>query len=550
MQDGTRLAADVFHPAHGGKLASERLPAIWTVARYHRTYLDEDRVVNHLDVHPWLGEICKKGYVLGVVDARGTGASFGTRDGPFSSVEARDGYEITEWFAAQPFSTGKVGMFGRSYGGIAQYLVAATAPPHLVAILPEMSLFDLYDSVRPGGILRHDWVHWSDTVRRMDTEPGVAPVDDDIDGALVKLALEEHKGNSNVYTLFADLAFRDSPNPVTGETIFRTRSPATFLEDVRHSGIAIYHLAGWLDAWPRDALAWFRNLDNPQKLRIGPWHHNDTDKFDFATEYLRWWDYWLKGVETGVMEEAPVAYHVRNARDGWRKGHAWPPPQCIAHTLFFDAGPSGSIDSVNDGTLSGESPPAEPSSDELTVDPSTTTGRGTRWSNVYGAPFEYPDLSENDRKGLTYTSPPIGEDLEVVGYPLVKIWFSTTESDADLFVYLEEVVDGFSSYVTEGCLRISHHTTGRAPFDTGGSPYRRSTSNHVSPQHPAPNPIDIELHPTAHCFSAGNRIRITITGCDHDNMKTPLAHPLPSFSILRSAAMPSHVSLPVLTLEE
>ena len=169
VRDGTKLAADIFYPTVEGKPVEKPLPVIWTHDRYHRATIKGDVLITCFEKYPWLREVVKYGYVIGAVDIRGTGASYGTWQGPFSQEETWDAYDITEWFASQPWSDGKIGMFGRSYMGITQYMAASTTPPHLRAIFPEMSLFDLYTAVYPGGIFLHDWgTKWSSLVRRKE----------------------------------------------------------------------------------------------------------------------------------------------------------------------------------------------------------------------------------------------------------------------------------------------------------------------------------------------------------------------------------------------
>jgi putative CocE/NonD family hydrolase len=131
-----------------------KLPVIWTHYIYHRaSTLPDGTVITQVDMNPWLQEVIKHGYVVGVVDCRGGGASYGARPGSFSQIEARDTYEITEWFAEQKWCNGNIGMFGRSVMGITQYMCAGMAPPHLKCIFPEMSMFDTYSFVYPGGVV-------------------------------------------------------------------------------------------------------------------------------------------------------------------------------------------------------------------------------------------------------------------------------------------------------------------------------------------------------------------------------------------------------------
>ena len=160
MRDGTKLAALILRPAQDGEPVSIPLPVIWTHERYHREAL----------LHwPWLQTVLKYGYVIVSVDVRGSGASFGNFQGPISPEETRDAYDITEWLAVQPWSDGNIGMHGRSYKGLNQYLAASTAPPHLKAIFPEMAEFDHYSFFYPGGVYREDFIRqWGNKIIRLD----------------------------------------------------------------------------------------------------------------------------------------------------------------------------------------------------------------------------------------------------------------------------------------------------------------------------------------------------------------------------------------------
>jgi uncharacterized protein len=168
MRDGTRLAVDIVQPTLHGKVATERLPVVWTHHRYQRAFfvLEEMKVYSVADLDDWLGEVVRHGYVVAAVDVRGSGASFGTYMGWFTSDETRDSYDITEWLAAQPWSNGNVGMYGRSYLGFTQYLAASQKPPHLKAIFPELAGTDAYELIYRGGIFHGPFIEaWSNMVQ-------------------------------------------------------------------------------------------------------------------------------------------------------------------------------------------------------------------------------------------------------------------------------------------------------------------------------------------------------------------------------------------------
>jgi putative CocE/NonD family hydrolase len=549
VRDGTKLAVDIFRPARDGNTVSEPLPAVWTHDRYHRASIHEGKLVTEVDQSPWLQQLLKHGYIVGVVDVRGGGASYGTRQGPFAQEESRDAYDVTEWLAAQPWCDGNIGMFGRSYLGITQYFAASTSPPHLKAIFPEMAMFDLYPFTYPGGVLHHDFVtQWGRLTRQLDTVVPVAPVDADSDGSMLKQAIAEHAANLDIKAMAEAIPFRNSHDGATNSIFGIARSPSSYIHQIRESGVAIYHWAGWYDVYSRDALLWFHNLDNPQKLTIGPWSHTGGSGL-MVTEHLRWYDYWLKGIENGVMEEAPIFYHVMGAPEGseWRTVLQWPLLNEEPTSYYFVAGPTGTVDSVNDGSLSTRPPTGGNGKDTYVVDYTTTSGKATRWTNGYGGGFEYPDMSANDAKGVTYTSSALDSDTEVTGHPIVHLWVSSTAEDGDFFVYLEEVdKQGVSHYITEGTLRASHRVLSEPPFDYLGLPYHRSFEEDVVALPQEPVELFLDLHPTSNLFDVGHRIRVTVTCSDRDNALTPELQPSPTVTMYRNSDYPSHIVLPII----
>jgi uncharacterized protein len=551
VRDGVKLAADLFLPTKKGAAVVERLPAIWTFDRYHRADLKTGKLTTQLDESPWLETMLKYGYIVCVVDVRGSGASFGTRAGEITPEDARDAYDITEWLAAQAWCNKRIGMFGRSYMGIAQYLAAGQAPPHLRAIFPEMALFDLYSFIRPGGVYREDYAKkWGEQVHRLDAIEPAAAVDGDANGETLKTALRQHLANRNVFSSLSSLAYRDSALEPTIKP-YLDWNPAAHLLQIKKSHVAVYILAGWYDIWSRDALLWFNNLDNPRKLVVGPWAHTEGAGLDLAIEHLRWFDYWLKGIENGIMKEPPIAYYTIGGRQGseWRSASQWPLPEQKPTNLYFRSGPSGKIGSINDGALDALPPTANEGKDEFRIDYSATSGDRTRWTNGYGGPFGYRDQSPKALKGLTYTSPQLNSPLEVTGHPIVRLWATSAAKDYDVFVYLEEVDEyGFSKYVTEGALKASHRKTAPASFNHLGLPFHRGFSEDMleaSPEEPVE--LVIDLHPISTIFSQKNFIRVTITGADKDNAQTSQQDSPPVVRYYRNARHASSISLPIIS---
>lgn len=555
VRDGTRLAADILRPAVDGEPVEEPLPVVWTHTRYRRAVPTKgDAVATIADRNPFVPPLLRHGYVVAAVDVRGTGASFGTSRGILEPVEARDAHDVTEWLASRPWSNGKIGMFGQSYLGITQLLAAGQQPEHLEAIFPQKVLLDLYQAAQPGGVLATDLVRsWSRIVRAQDVKRPAAPVAGDSGRALLNRAVEEHRGNRNVLELYGSLPYRDSQD-LRFAWPWHSSSPYTWTGSARRSDVAVYLAGGWRDGLARGTALWYRNLDAPRKLTMGPWFHIGYGGLDMADEQLRWFDRWLKGVENGIADEKPVRYYVFGARKGdrWRTTTDWPPPDARADTLHFASGPSGTIESIHDGGLSFRRPEARAALDTGRFHYSASTGKPSRWSNLYGdggTDVSYPDMTSHDRKGFTYTSPPLERDRTIAGHPVVRLWVESTADDGDFFAYLEEVgPDGSSTYLTEGVLRASNRATVPAPYDAAGLPWHRAYRRDAEPM-PEDEPVllEIPLQPVANRFEEDERIRVTVTGADTANFSEAISPDEPPLIGIHSGRRhPSAVILPFL----
>ncbi len=558
MRDGVRLAADIIRPAKAGKAEEKPLPVIFTHTRYHRANVDKNgKIVSEAD-SPLSQVFLKFGYIIFVVDVRGSGASFGTWRGLFNPEETQDAHEIIEWLAKQTWCDGNIGMMGGSYLGSTQLMAASTRPPHLKAIFPIVPPYDLYDIGYHNGVYFKDLIKtWDDLTIMLDTKIPAAPVDGDRDGALLKAALAEHAKNRPTIDLFPPGLFRDSRDPVTGISVLTEWQPASHVAEITAAKIPMYLWSGWSDAFTRDAFLMDRNYDVPRKFVVGGWSHSPKDpaigkeEMRLAlSEALRWFDRWLKGIDNGVQAEPPVRYQVmRSPKEGeWRTALSWPLPGTRTTDFYFAAGPSGSVHSLNDGALDSKTAPAQREArDVYQADYTTTMGTATRWDNAVGGGFEYPDLTTNDAKGLTYTTAPLAVDVEVTGHPVLHLWLSSTATDGDFFAYLEEVDEkGFSQYVTEGAIKASFRALGPAAYDVLGLPYHRGYREDVKPLTPG-QPVELvfDMQPISNIFDAGHRIRVTITCADTDNAETEELRPAPTVTVYREAGKGSRIVLPV-----
>jgi putative CocE/NonD family hydrolase len=536
VRDGTLLAADVFRPVPGN---GAQLPLVWSYIPYHRAATGPSGLQTPLDRGPWLRDLVRHGYAVAFVDVRGTGASTGAWNGPFAPEEITDTYDVTEWFAQQTWCDGNIGMLGTSYNGSNQYCAAALAPPHLKAIVPEKALYDLYDFLYGGGAFRAFWAkEWSDAFAKMDATRAIVPVPQggESPGLIRRPA-------RNAFDMFVSLARRDSRDPETGEQVYTSRSPDHCLPSLNRAGIPTFIVTGWYDLFTSDAFEWYRNLTVPRRLVVGPWWHGTAEGWDSARAHLEWYDRWLKNKEIEPAQVGEVSYYVMAAspeKEGWKSARSWPPDTVSTTTLYFSPGLMAKSAGPSPERYLLSSPPERTEGDDwYTVDYSTTSGPSNRWRTAFG---HYADMAANDAKGLSYTTPPLERDLEIAGMPSVTLWIAMQPTDVDIHVYLEEVNErGNSRYITEGFRRLSPERSsaedegeGDAHLEWVGAAARGDERLKLS----------MRLLPTAYRFSAGARIRLTITGADTDATPSVVHEPPPVLGISRSSDEASRLSLP------
>jgi len=566
MSDGVKLAVDVTFPAVDGKAASGRFPVVWTHTRYRRNpkdmvaYFPEagaelPDISSQVDAKPALQRLVRHGYIVVAVQVRGGGASFGRYEGLYSKAETRDAYEIMDWLVAQPWCDGNLGMYGNSYLGTTQYMAASTGHPALKAIFPMAAVFDLYDVLYPGGVFRRNMIeHWGAFTDYLDFEVPDNPVDGDTDGSMMRAALAQHQENWDAVKEFSASNVRDYQVPsLSWEDI----GVVGVLPQLLQAKVPSYHWNGWFDAFVLDTILFYQNYTGPQKMSIGPWPHGGTPDMNLmmewgkltAIEQHRWFDYWLKGIDNGIMDEAPINFAIMNEPGTWTWASAdrWPPAGTSSETLYLSGGSSREDSSINDGLLLPAPPPGDGLSDTYAVDLTTTTGANSRWDNSSAGSFDmiYPDLAVNDRKSMTYTTPPLEHEVTVRGHPVVTLYVNSTTRDGDFIVLLEEVDGaGHSHYVTEGVLRASRRALGDAPWDNMGLPFQRSFQSDVQllPED-RPGELVMDLHPTANVFNLGHRIRLRIMGADADNIE--LTQVAPTIRVQRNSAYASRIDLPV-----
>ena len=467
------------------------------------------------------------------------------------------------------------------------------------ALTMRRSLVNLSEEKEAGQVNEESTV--SDPARQV---VGVARVDEDIGGSLrtaaraghgaasfagyiepvlahpvIQAAIEElglESVDSQIETLFdanvLDQALEEHPN--IRASLVAAEAPQTlewlnagynFLEQFRASSVPTYLWDGWQDPAPSERLLYFFNLDQPRKLTIGPWSHGPNETDDpreiahtrlAEIEMLRWFDYWLKGIDNGILKEPKINYAVTQDKNQWewRTASTFPPAEATVVDFFFAGGNSGSIQSINDGLLTRQAPAIGPLSDEYTADYSLWVGPRTRNHDATGGgPIEYDDLAVNDAKALTYTTQPLETDVSIAGFPIVNFFASSTAKKINFIIYLEEVdPDGKSTLVTQGAIRSSHRTNRNPPYNTNHIPWPSSLPEDIVKTKPlteGPAEIRFALEPVAKLFAAGNRIRVTIANADENLILTFPDWPRPVTSVWRDANHPSRITLHVLPEE-
>ncbi|HVN95630.1 MAG TPA: CocE/NonD family hydrolase [Syntrophorhabdaceae bacterium] len=546
VRDGTKIALDIYRPTLKGAVANTPYPVIFQQTQYRRSYYANGKLVLQGTNQTYVDFLTKYGYVFAVADARGIGASYGQRRGPWSREEAYDTYDIIEWLADQPWSNGNIGMWGLSYMGGTQVMAASTMPPHLKAIFPAQTPFDNYDELLTIIPANGPFGELSNAA----TDLTAAPVDADtvINSygypSMLYAAVQEHLPYYNSiqqlalslgqtappYSSVGPAPYRDSYAPLAHSQYYYENSASTYLPEIKHSHVAVYNMGYWNNWLRRGSISAFENFRNPSKLILTA--TSSTPSFSFVSEHLRFFDYWLKGINNGIMGQPPIYYNTLTdgaEGTGWHYAWKWPLPNEKRTRYYLQAGPSGSTNpGVNDGVLSRTVPTGTSAQDDYTV--------------FYGI-----TPANQDAKGITYTTDPLTADMEITGHPVVHLWISSTQTDGDFVASLEEITAaGKATVVASGSLRASLRKIVFPPYNYMGLPWRRALEADEQKLTPGtPVELKFDLLPLSNVFSKGNRIRLTIV-CD-SSPNTPHLSPVPVVSIYRNMAMASYITLPVTT---
>lgn len=493
MRDGVELAADVYLP-----LESERpAPAIVQSTPYDKTgspfFGGEPRFYQ------------QNGYAFVLHDVRGRGKSEGVWRA--MANDGRDGHDVIEWVARQPWCSGAVGTTGLSYMGWTQWAEAAERPPHLRAMVSTSAAGRWQQEIPyTNGCFQLYFGWWIYLVRRRIAENyGLST--NDWSEILARLPLESIRDFIRpVPQLWEDMVERSR---------FDDFWKALRIDD-RYQDIDVpcLHVSGWYDL--EDLLGAFHHYEqmieksparDRQRLLVGPWSHvksrfphsryADQDHGPAAAPdmdriHLRWFDHWLKGADNGVEQDPPVRI-FEPGTNRWREADAWPLEQRRAGLhLRFDGA---------EGRLSAAPPAGEETPRTYRYDPRDPAPTQL---DVRLYPFEDVPLDQTpvEARGdvVLYTSAPLTGEVVISGWPHLHLVASTDGDDTDWHVKLTDVdPQGVSRKVTQGELRASYRTGIEEP-----SP--------VTPREPLE--YDVELWPTHHAFLPGHRIRVSVTSSD------------------------------------
>lgn len=574
MPDGIQIAVDIWLPAD--LAAGTTVPTIIETTRYWRDF--ESGIVMRFqqlmgDLHDIVATFNPAGYAVVLVDARGSGASFGNRPIEWSPAEVADMATVIDWIIAQPWSDGKVGGYGVSYSGNTAELLSTTGHPAVRAVAPHYADFDpQIQLATPGGVLNHGMVEeWSASNSALDQQEfcyllgsnpltctlipllfstGIKTVNGDVD--TLHKALADHATNVDVFAAVQSAPFRDDLFADSGQTIGDV-SPYNFKVQQEVLQIPTFITVGWQDAGTVDgALSRYMTFDTPQQVVIAAVTHggdlptdpylgentaNPYTRSQQTTELLQFFDTYLK-------EERSLKRSIRYYTMGenkWKMTEQWPPAGIETRRYWFSA----------EHSLTANSPSTSTAADTYKVDFTATTGDTTRWhTQINDSVVAYPNRTEEDKKLLTYTTAPLKTPIEITGNPIVTLFVDSTTSDNAFHVYLESVAaDGTVTYITEGMLRgINRKISAETPPYVQTGPYHSFLRQDAQPL--IPNEIaeiSFQLYATSVLIPAGHSIRIAIAGHDGSVFARYPSSGTPIWTIHRNTVHASSIQLPIQT---
>ncbi|MEX2649804.1 MAG: CocE/NonD family hydrolase [Alphaproteobacteria bacterium] len=508
MADGVRLAARIWLPEDAER---RPVPAILEYVPYRRR--DGTRARDE----PKHGYFAGHGYACARVDIRGSGDSGGLLRDEYTRQEHDDALEVIAWLSREPWCTGNVGMMGISWGGFNSLQVAARRPPALKAIITSCSTDDRYaDDVHfMGGCVLGDNFSWAATMWGR----AAAPPDPDVVGAGWRAAWRERLANLPVF--LADWLAHQRRDD--------TWKHGSVCEDYEAIQCPVLALGGWADSYTNAIPRLLAHLKVPRQAIIGAWAHfwgyegTPGPAVGILQECLRWWDHWLKGKDTGIMNEPMLrafmqdwdpprpAYEERSGR--WIAEPAWPPKDGITRRAFV----------LNERGLGGAAGPEAPL---ILRSPEDTGQAAGEWCG-HGTGTDLPtDQRIDDAGSLVFDGAPLTERIEILGQPVATLELAADRPVAMVAVRLNDVApDGSSSRVTWGLLNLTHRDGHESPAPL--VPGRRTR-------------VRVPLNDIAQTFPAGHRIRVAVS-----TAYWPMAWSMPEPVTLTVFAGASSLELPV-----
>lgn len=511
---GRRLAARLFLPKDAAK---KPVPCILEYLPYRRrdgTRLRDD------SKHVWFAA---NGYAAARVDIAGTGDSEGLVEDEYVKREQDDALEVIAWLSRQPWCSGNVGMIGISWGGFNGLQIAARRPPQLKAVITSCSTDDRYacDAHYLGGCLINDNFGWGGAFFNY----AALPPDPEMVGAdrwrdLWKRRIEN-------LPMFPAIWLRHQRRDAFWKH-------GSVCEDYAAIECAVLAVGGWLDGYTPTILSLVENLKAPCKGLIGPWGHKEPHQgvpapaIDFLRECKRWWDRWLKGIETGVekdpdirlylMDYAKPVPHFLERKGRWLGFKDWPSKKIRAKALHLS------------GTRLLERKPRAKSERLAICSPQTVGMKSQEWC-PYGqgrvAAEGATDQREDDGGSLCFDTAPLKGALNLVGNSLLRLRVAADRPQALVAARLTDVApDGTSALITFGILNLAHRDSHEFP-----EPLRPGKFYDVV----------VPFKSVAQTLPKGHRLRLAISSA-----YWPMAWPSPEAVTLTVDAACSAVDLAVL----
>jgi len=446
MPDGTRLAARIWLPedARGAPV-----PAILEYLPYRK---NDGTLARDIARAPY---IAGHGYAYVRVDIRGCGESEGVMEDEYTASELQDGCDIIAWLAAQEWCDGGVGIAGISWGGFNGLQIAALQPPALKAVVSLCSTDDRYadDIHYMGGTMLCEQISWAATMFGLNT---LAPDPAHVGERWREMWLERLRGSG--------LWLRNWLEHQTRDAFWKHGS---ICEDYAAVKVPVYAASGWADGYPRTVFRLMENLTCPRKGLIGPWAHKyphlgaPGPAIDWLGEELRWWDHWMKGIDTGIMDEPQMRLFMQDhaapqgsfeARAGrWVAEPCWPSPN-VTRTVWRMAG---------DGTLArggvgrGSAPVCTPATVGLAA------GKWCSYANHGDQPG---DQGPDDGASVTFQTAPLEQSFEIAGDATLDITFTCDRPAALIAARLVDVAPGGSATrISYGMLNLAHRSSHEHP---------------------------------------------------------------------------------------